>query len=101
MPLLDKLSNENKDIMIMGDFNVNLISCKDDKNTSSFLDVMLSHSFLPFITTPTRTTKNTKILIDNIFFNKPFNDITSGNLRNIISEHLIQFLVGLSNSTNK
>ena len=23
-PLLDKLSNENKDIMIMGDFNINL-----------------------------------------------------------------------------
>ena len=27
-PLLDKLSNENKDIMIMGDFNFNLINCK-------------------------------------------------------------------------
>ena len=26
MPLLDKLSNENKDMMIMGDFNVNLIN---------------------------------------------------------------------------
>ena len=26
--LLDKLSNENKDIMIMGDFNFNLINCK-------------------------------------------------------------------------
>ena len=26
MPLLDKLSNENKDIMIMGDFNVNLLN---------------------------------------------------------------------------
>ena len=25
-PLLDKLSNENKDIMIIGDFNINLIS---------------------------------------------------------------------------
>ena len=25
-PLLDKLSNENKDIMIMGDFNINLIN---------------------------------------------------------------------------
>ena len=26
-PLLDKLSNENKDIMIMGDFNINLKAC--------------------------------------------------------------------------
>ena len=71
IPLIDKLSNENKDIMIMGDFNVNLIKCNDDKNSSNFLDTMLSHSFLPFITTPTRITRNTKTLIDNIFYNKP------------------------------
>ena len=75
MPLLNKLSNENKDIMIMDDFNVNLINCNDDKNTSNFLDAMLSHSFLPFITTSTRITRNTKTLIDNIFYNKSLNDI--------------------------
>ena len=69
MPLLDKLSNENKDIMIMGDFKVNLINCNDDTNISNFLDIMVSYSFLPFITTPTRITRNTKTLIDNIFYN--------------------------------
>ena len=37
MPLLDKLSNEIKDIIIMGDFNVNLINCSDDKNISNIL----------------------------------------------------------------
>ena len=36
MLLLDKLSNENKDIMSMGDFNVNSMSNNDDKNTSNF-----------------------------------------------------------------
>ena len=101
MPLLDKLSNENKDIMIMGDFNVNLINCNDDKNISNFLDTMLSHSFLPFITTPTRITRNTKTLIDNIFYNKPLNDIMSGNLSSIISDHLIQFLIEPSKFTEK
>ena len=44
-PLLDKLSNENKDIMIMGDFNINLITYNDDKNTGNFLDTMFSHLF--------------------------------------------------------
>ena len=91
MPLLDKLSNENKDIMIMGDFNVNLINCNDDKNTTDFLDSMLFHSFLPFITNPTRITRNTKTLIDNIFYNKLLNDIMSGNLSIIICDHLIRF----------
>ena len=101
MPLLDKLSKENKDIMIMDDFNVNLINCNDDKNISNFLDTMLSHSFLPFITTPTRITRNTKTLIDNIFYNKPLNDIMSGNLSSIISDHLIQFLIEPSKFTKK
>ena len=82
-PLLDKLSNENKDIMIMGDFNINLINYNDDKNTGNFLDRMFSQSFLPYITTSTRVTRNTKTLIDNI----------SGNLSSIISDHLIQFLI--------
>ena len=49
-PLLDKLSNENKDIMIMGDFNINLINYNDDKNTGNFLDTMFSQYFLPYIT---------------------------------------------------
>ena len=71
MPLLAKLSNENKDVMIMVDFNVNLINSNNDKNTSNFLDAMLSHSFLPFITTPPRITRNTRTLNDNIFYNRP------------------------------
>ena len=71
MPLPAKLSNENKDIMIMLNFNVNLINSNNDKNTSNFLDAMLSHSFLPFITTQLRITRNTKTLNDNIFYNKP------------------------------
>ena len=101
MPLLSRLSNENKDIMIMGDFNVNLINYDDDKNISNFLDTMLSHSFRSFITTPTRITRNTKILIDNIFYNKPLNDIVSGNLISIIYDHLIQFLIEPSKFTEK
>ena len=32
-PLLEKLTNENKDVMIMGDFNINLIDYNDGKNT--------------------------------------------------------------------
>ena len=67
MPLLDKISNENKDIITIGDSNINLINSNDDKNTSNFLDAMLSHYFLSFTTTPTRTTRNTKTLNDNIF----------------------------------
>ena len=100
-PLLDKLSNENKDIMIMGDFNVNLVNYNDDKNTGNFLDTMFSQSFLPYITISTRITRNTKTLIDNIYFNKPLNNVISGNLSSIISDHLIQFLIEPSDFSEK
>ena len=92
-PLLDKLSNENKDIMIMGDFNISLINYNDDKNTGNFLDTMFSQSFLSHVTTPTRVTTNRKTLIDNICYNRPLNNIISSNLSSIISDYLIQFLI--------
>ena len=92
-PLLYKLSNENKDIMVMSDFNINLVTCNDDKNTGNFLDTMFSQSFFPYITTPTRITRNTKTLIDNIYYTKRLNNSISGNLSSIISDHLIQFLI--------
>ena len=75
--------------MIMGDFNINLINYNDDKNTGNFLNTMFSYSFSPYITTPTIITRNTKTLIDNIYYNKPLNNIISGNLSSMISDHLI------------
>ena len=77
----------------MGDFNINLITYNDDKNTGNFLDTMFSQSFLPYITTPTRITRNTKTFINNIYYNKPLSNIISRNLSSIISDHLIQFLI--------
>ena len=41
-PLLDEFSNENKDIVIMGDFDINLINYNDDKKTGNFLGTMFS-----------------------------------------------------------
>ena len=40
----------------MGDFNIKIMNYNDDINTGNFLDRMLTQSFLPYITTPTRNT---------------------------------------------
>lgn len=45
-PLLDKFSNENRDIMIIDYFKINLIDYNYDKSTCKFLDTMFSQSFL-------------------------------------------------------
>ena len=94
-PLLDKLSNENKDIMIMDDFNINLITYNDDKNTGNFLDTMFSQSFYLTLQHPLELEET---LISNI---KPLNNIISGNLSSIISDHLIQFLIEPLNFSEK
>ena len=92
LPLLEKLSHENKQILITGEFNINLFNY-DEKNTVNFLDTMFSYSYLPFINTPTRVTDHSKTLIDDIFYNKPMLNITAGNISSIILDHLIQVLI--------
>ena len=39
LPLLEKLSHENKQILMMREFNINLLNC-NDKNTANFLDTL-------------------------------------------------------------
>ena len=93
LPLMDRLSREKKDILIMDDFS---IKYNNDKNTTTFLNIIISNYFPPFFffTLPARGGNTSETLIDNVFYNKPLNkDMTDGNLCSVISDHLTQFLV--------
>ena len=90
LPLLEKLSHENKQILIMGDFTINLLNCKN-KNTANCLDTLFSYYYLHFINRTTRVAGHSKTIIDNIFYNKSMLYITAGNIISVISHHLSQF----------
>ena len=93
-PLMDKLSSENKRLYLIGDFNVDLLKIDTNTETSNFLDTLTSNLLVPHITIPTRITRTTKTLIDNIYSNSlNFNEGISGNLTISISDHLAQFLI--------
>jgi hypothetical protein len=92
-PLLDKISKENKTIILLGDFNINLLNTISDENISNFLDSLGNHLILPQITLPTRVTPSSKTLIDNIFTSPIKFEKVSGNLTTGISDHLPQFLL--------
>ena len=62
------LSCEKKEIILMGDFNINLLNYDSDKDTTNFVDTMYALSFYPTINTPTQITATSKTLIDNIYF---------------------------------
>ena len=90
-PVLDKVGLENKDFIMMGDFNVNLLKIDTNDECSEFFNSMTTHHLTPYILQPTRL--QAKTLIDNIYFNSLEYTSNSGNLLVELSDHLSQFLI--------
>ena len=90
-PLLDKIALENKECIIMGDLNINLLKVDNNTAYDKVFNTFLSNNYSPYVLQPTRL--RSKTLIDNIFFNSLKYDSYSGNLLVEISDHLIQYLI--------
>ena len=71
------LNNENKDVYVIGDFNINLLKLDSDGKVKDFVDFMYSYNMFALITKPTRITTTTASLID-IFSNCVQNELNSG-----------------------
>ena len=65
----NELKIRSNNTIIGGDFNICLFKGENDVNVSSFINLMSSFSFVPYITLPTRECNNSKSLIDNIWSN--------------------------------
>ncbi|XP_065679190.1 uncharacterized protein LOC136093905 [Hydra vulgaris] len=91
-PLLEKLSSENKQVMLMGDFNMDLLNYNESLIISDYLDSLCSYSFYPTIIQPTRVTCKSKTIIDNIFLNFQIPNLISGNVTISILDHMAQFV---------
>ena len=66
--LLKRISATKKVNIIIGiDQNLDYIKLNQHKNTSDFLNTNISLELLPTITKPTRITKNSATLIDNVY----------------------------------
>ena len=89
--LLDKLSPENKYIILMGHFNMDLLHYETHNQSRDFLDKMLSASLKPHITTHTQITPQSKTLIENNFTYFLDEDIVCGNLTCSTSISIKQF----------
>ena len=90
--LLYKLSKENKEVFFLGDFIINLLIYNDHQPTNEFLDALASNSFITYILQPTRITRQSKTLFDNIFSNIISNEVICGNITATISGRLPQFV---------
>ena len=63
-------NNGTKTVYLCGDFNVDLLHYDKHADTNHFVDQLFSFGLHPLITRPTRITRDTKTLIDNIFYHR-------------------------------
>ena len=76
-PTIQKLCSSFSDIIIAGDFNISLLQINDRPAFSNFYDKMVGYSLFPQITLPTRLSKHSGSLIDNIYCKLSNNTIDS------------------------
>ena len=92
--LIDDVQKENKYVLFMGDFNVNVSKqIKGSKDIQEFTNLFLSNSFLPLIDKPTRITGKSATLIDNMYTNFSINNCHSGILCTDFSDHFPIFCI--------
>ena len=101
--IFDKLRNVNN-VILTGDFNVDLLKSKQINYVDEFLESFVSNGYFPKITFPTRLTQRHGTLIDNFYLKMcdGFLNTSCGVILNEISDHLPYFisLDYLSHSAN-
>ena len=55
-PLSENLTSGNKEVILLDDFNTDLLKCDSIKDISNFLDIIYFTNVLPNITSPTSFT---------------------------------------------
>ena len=91
---LTKINKEHKEIIIIGDFNYNLLKFDSSDEVNDFISLISTQLLQPHILAPTRIVSGNKpSLVDNIFMNLTEKHTTSGNLLDKISDHLPNFLI--------
>ena len=84
---------KKKEVILLGDFYIDLLKCDSNKNVSDFLDILYSTNLIPNINSPTRLTSQSQTLIDKICSSVINDDCIAGNLISTVSDHHVQFLI--------
>ena len=84
-------------VFLCGDYNIDLLRINTNDHFNIFYENVISSSFIPNITLPTRMCDTTSTLIDNNYTNSVDKDHTSGILIRPISDHQMYFsMINLS-----
>jgi len=93
-PYLQKIKKDNRDTILVGDLNYNLLETSSNSMVQEFFDQMITHELLPQITVPTKINRKSCNLLDHIYtkFNNP--KLSTDSCVHIadISDHLPVFI---------
>ncbi len=70
--MLNNLESSKSDVIIAGDFNIDLLQINDKPKISEYFDMMTNHSFFPKITLPNWLSIKHGTVIDNLFIKQSF-----------------------------
>ena len=83
-----------KEVLITGDFNINLLDFENNKKVQSFVNLMFRCGMVPVINKPTRVTRYTATAIDHMFTNSIINtEIKSAIIKADIFDYFPIFFV--------
>ena len=92
--IIAKITDKTHDIIIAGDFNIDLLKLKSRELFAEYLENMISFSLYPVLTLPTRLSKHNATLIDHIFcksFSQP-QPAEGGIILKSLSDHFPAFI---------
>lgn len=90
---LSKCDDENKDLLVIGDINCNMLKSPQDSNTKKLVFLSALYNLEQLIKEPTRITNTSSTLIDLIFTNQPNNISNSGVIDLGMSDHSLIYAV--------
>ncbi len=94
-PILEQLENNKNEVIIAGDFNIDLLKINDKQVICEYFDTLTSHGFYPKITLPTRLSNTHGTLMDNFLckLSETTLDTTTGILIKMFSDHQPYFIL--------
>ena len=99
-PILKNLQNKNCEVIIAGDYNIDLQKMNDNPTFGNYFNSLVAQSFFLQITLPNRFSDRNCTIVDNFVckLTKHFLLPTSGILVSRISEHSVYHLLRLFKS---
>ena len=90
--LISRIDPKNKECIIIGDTNCNLLSEFPDNSTKHLTKLLQTYNFTQLIDEPTRTTADTETLIDHVITNRPDANFEYGVITCGISDHDVAYV---------